>query len=166
MPLILEISSYLIIALILGYLFGWLITKARLKETFLKKEQELHLNIENQDEIETINAELIQYKQSKSELLASNNKIQLQNSENKLHIHNLNQKLSAKKEESNSYKKLLLEKNSEILEMKKNYETEMSAFMDERIDLIEKYKKLQALQENKKESEDSWIDNIIHPTKN
>jgi len=151
-PLMLEISSYLITALILGYFFGWIITKARLKERFLKKEQELHLNSQHQEELETIKAELIQYKQSKSELLASNNKTQLQNSKNKLHIHNLVQELSIKKEEVNTYKKLLLEKNHETLEMKKNYEIEMSAFIEERIDLIEKYKKLHMLYQKKKES--------------
>ena len=111
-----EISIYLVVAILLGYTFGWLITKARLKE---KIEQQTN-NIQTK-EFDTLKQEYLKCKTENSELLSQNNKVLLENSEQKLNIHHL-EKL-----------------NMKLLKQEKAHELEMLAFIEEREEMIGKW---------------------------
>ena len=111
-----EISIYLVVAILLGYTFGWLITKARSKEKI-----EHNANTIDSKEFETLKQEYLKCKTENSELRSQNNKILLENSEQKLKIHHLE------------------ELNIKLLKQEKAHELEMLAFIKEREEIIKKY---------------------------
>ena len=110
-----EISIYLVVAILLGYTFGWLITKARLKE----KMEDNALNIDS-EAFNTLKEDQLKCKTENHELRSQNNKILLENSEQKLKIHHL-EKL-----------------NTKLLKQEKAHEVEMLAFLKEREEMIKK----------------------------
>ncbi len=114
--IITEISIYLILAILLGYIFGWLITKA-----MSKKKIEQNDNKINSEEFNVLKQEYLKSKTEKSELVSQNNKILLENSELKLKIYNL-EKLNIK-----------------LLKQEKKHELEMLAFIQEREEIIKKH---------------------------
>ena len=156
---IIEISTYIFIAILLGLIFGWLITSLLLKEKYekdlqrvseematLKKanreveEEALRLQQHTQtDEVEESKGTLDAYQkriQGKDELIAS-----------------LTTKLSHAEEK--------------LREIEKKHEEEIDAFMFERIDITQKYKALleefNALKENQEDFKEkkSWFSKLF-----
>jgi len=109
-PLITEIALYLMIAILFGYLFGWLITGALLKEKFEKKLNNYKKVLSNNSKTTILEEELHQYKIENSQLISENNKVLLDNNEKKLQIHTINKKLA----EVDDLKKRLKDKNLTI----------------------------------------------------
>jgi len=87
-PIIAEITFYIVLALLLGYLFGWLTTKA-----FIEERLERALQSSTSKELDQIKQELNRYKIDNEILLSENNQILRQNSEKKLQLHELKKKL-------------------------------------------------------------------------
>jgi len=138
MNTIIEISTYIFIAILLGLFFGWLITRLLLKERYQK-------------DLNEVSEELITYKED-NKLLKSQNK--------ELNFRDDN----ATKEDTfvkqngtpDEFKKRLQGKDELIaalttklslseekqIEIEKKYEEEIDAFMFERIDITQRYKEL------------------------
>jgi predicted RNase H-like nuclease (RuvC/YqgF family) len=88
-----EIALYLMIAILFGYLFGWLITQALLKEKFERKISNYQEVLSSNKNISILEEELHQYKIANSQLISDNNKILLDNNEKKLQIHSINKEM-------------------------------------------------------------------------
>ena len=132
--IITEISIYLVLAILLGYTFGWLITKALSKE---KREQQSHHV--NEEEFDTLNQERLRYQVENSELLSENNKVLLENREQKLKIHHLLKKLQERDLLLKSKNNHLEELSTKMLKQEKEHELEMLAFIKEREEIMEKW---------------------------
>ena len=132
--IITEISIYLILAILLGYLFGWLITKAMTKEQIVN-----HSHNINEEEFDSLNQERLQYQVENSELLSENNKILLENREQKLKIHHLVKKLQERDLLIKSKNNYLEELSTKMLKQEKEHELEMLAFIKEREEMIQKW---------------------------
>jgi len=132
--IITEISIYLVLAILLGYTFGWLITKALSKE---KTEQQSHHV--NEEEFDTLNQERLRYQVENSELLSENNKVLLENREQKLKIHHLLKKLQERDLLLKSKNNHLEELSTKMLKQEKEHELEMLAFIKEREEIMEKW---------------------------
>jgi chromosome segregation ATPase len=87
-PIITEITFYIVLALLLGYLFGWLTTKA-----FIEERLEKELQSSTSKELDRIKQELNKYTIDNEILLSENNQILRQNSEKKLQLHELKKRL-------------------------------------------------------------------------
>ena len=129
--IITEISIYLVLAILLGYTFGWLITKVRSKE---KIEQ----NNINTKEFDVLKQERLQYKEENSDLLSQNNKVLLENREQKLKIHHLLKKLQERDLLIKSKNNHLEELSIKLIKQEKSYELEILAFIKEREEMIAK----------------------------
>jgi len=145
--IIIEIGSYLVIAILLGAFFGWLITKLLLKKRY-------------EEDIDEISKELVAYKKDykllkahckelslKEDSVANVDEITASNGT----MDEFQKRLDAKDEliATLTSKLTLVEEKQEKIE--KQYEEEIDAFMFERIDTTQKYKalleKFNALQE-------------------
>jgi len=164
--IMIEISLYLIAALGIGFIFGWLITKAFFQKRLNNREKEVEVVslyaspketsfLSEVDNIDNIKQELYHYKKENKELLENNNKLKLNYEGQKYVLNEHNETLDSfqsqvknKDEviEGLTGKLLLLE--GELIEMKKKHNSEIDAFLFERIDITEKYKKLLAKQES------------------
>ena len=131
--IITEISIYLILAILLGYTFGWLITKARLKEKI-----EHHNNNIQSKEFDRLKQEELEEKEKNSELVSQNNKILLENREQKLKIHHLLKKLQERDLLIKSKNSDIEELKMKLLKQKESYEIEMLAFIKEREEILSK----------------------------
>ncbi len=174
-----EIGLYLILAILLGYLFGWLVTKNFLEEQY-SKQLEAYYNrygkkVEN---IEKIKEELSHYKKVNDKLIAENNKLTLGYKgqkyvldENNATLDEFQRLLKSKNDiiEKLTLKLSTLEEKQRVL--KEKYDSEIDAFLFERIDITQKYK---TLLDKLKESHDfkdldkheSWFSKIFEaPTK-
>ena len=145
-----EIGLYLITAIFLGYLFGWLITKTVLEEKYEKRLKKYYDdNAEEIRQAKKIQEELVHYKKINKELLEKNSKLALGYNGQKYVLDEHNATLD-------EFQKLLKSKNDVIeklttklsmsedrqLAMKKKYDAEIDAFLFERIDITQKYKSL------------------------
>jgi len=137
-----EISLYLVIAILLGYIFGWLITKAMTKERFKKQSSEL-----NSQELKHLTEELIESKSSNSSLLSENNKILLENREQKLKLHKLSKRLKERdlllKTKNNTIDELniiISQERSDLQQNLKEHESEIEAFIEERTKILENFR--------------------------
>ena len=145
-----EIGLYLITAILLGYLFGWLITKTLLEEKYEKRLKKYYdENAEEIREAKKIKQELLHYKKTNKELLEENNKLALSYNGQKYVLDENNATLD-------EFQRLLKSKNDIIeklttklsmledkqLALKKKYDAEIDAFLFERIDITQKYKAL------------------------
>ena len=174
-----EIGLYLIAAIFLGYLFGWLISKTFLEEKYEKKlKQYYDDHAEEIREAKKIKQELLHYKKTNKELIEKNSQLALRFNGQKYVLDEHNATLD-------EFQKLLKSKNDVIeklttnlsmvedkqLALKKKYDSEIDAFLFERIDITKKYKSL--LEKLKKsdnfrdvENHDSWFSKIFEaPTK-
>ena len=128
-----EISIYLILAILLGYTFGWLITKSLSKENIEHNNQN-----SNTEAFEILKEEELQCKTEKRALLSENNKVLLENREQKLKIHHLLKKLQERdlliKTKNNRIETL----NSQIAKQEKKHELEILAFINEREEILER----------------------------
>lgn len=174
-----EIGLYLIVAILLGYLFGWLITKTSLEEKYKKRlKQYYNENAEDIREAKKIKQELLHYKKINRELIEENSKLALGYNGQKYVLDEHNATLD-------EFQKLLKSKNDIIeklttklslaedkqLALKKKYDTEIDAFLLERVDITKKYKalveKLQKFDNFRDvKNHDSWFSKIFAtPTK-
>jgi small-conductance mechanosensitive channel len=142
--IMIEISSYLIIAIMLGYIFGWLVTKASRKERFIKNSIRV-----DKEELNKLTQKLIKCQSNHTALLSENNKILLENREQKLQLHQINKKLIERdlliKDKNNTIKTLnqTVEEQKDNLKQKlQEYESEIEAFVNERRKTLEKFKTL------------------------
>jgi antitoxin component HigA of HigAB toxin-antitoxin module len=145
-----EISAYIFVAILLGYFFGWLITKILLKERYQTSLDEIILdkNIEIAD-ITKIKDELFQTKKDNKRLKAYNKELNSGYDGQKYVLDEYNETLD-------EFQKRLLSKDEVIekltsklslseereMNIEKKYEEEIDAFMFERIDITQKYKNL------------------------
>ena len=165
-----EIALYLIIAIFLGYLFGWLITKTSLEEKCEKRlKQYYDENAKEIREAKKIKQELEHYKKTNRELIEENIKLTLGFKGQKYVLDEHNATLD-------EFQRLLKSKNDIIekltkklsiledkqLALKKKYDTEIDAFLLERVDITKKYKALLKKLKNKDlKSHDSWFSKIF-----
>ena len=169
-----EIGLYLIIAIFLGYIFGWLITKTFLEGKYEKiLKQYYDDNAKDIREAKKIKQELLHYKKTNIELIEENSKLALGYNGQKYVLDEHNATLD-------KFQKLLKSKNDIIaklttklsmledkqLALKKKYDTEIDAFLFERVDITKKYKSL--LEKLKKsdnfrdvENHDSWFSKVF-----
>jgi len=132
LEIISEISIYLVLAILLGYTFGWLIAKAMSKEK--------NSNKMDSEELELFKEEYLECKRENSELLSQNNKVLLENSEQKLKIHNLEKELQERDVLIKSKDNDIRELKRKLLKQEKLYELEMLAFIEEREEIIKRCK--------------------------
>jgi uncharacterized protein YeeX (DUF496 family) len=112
--LITEISLYLMVAILLGFIFGWLISKASWKEHYEKELEKLKvLYMENQNKVE----DKKQVRGDKKIIKTKDERIE---------------KLSCK----------LSQEEESIFALKKEHEREMSAFIFEHAEITQKYQEL------------------------
>ena len=160
--IIIEIGSYLVIAILLGAFFGWLITKLLLKKRY-------------EEDIDEISKELVAYKKDYKLLKAHCKELSLK--EDSLQVDDITgsngtmdefqKRLDAKDEliATLTSKLTLVEEKQEKIE--KQYEEEIDAFMFERIDTTQKYKalleKFNALQEGGESlrEKSSWFSRLF-----
>ena len=115
--IVIKISIYLIVAIILGYVFGWLITKLLIEDK-LKKSS---MNLESK-EIKDSKEKLTKCELEKDTLTSTNNKILLENRKQKLKLHQIQQQ------------------KDELQEKIQGYEHEIEAFIEERENMIKQLK--------------------------
>ena len=167
--IMIEISSYIFMAILLGYFFGWLITKLLLKERYQSRLDEIVLN--NHTEIEEINKikdELYQTKKDNKRLKTQNKEFNSGYVGQKYVLDEYNttlddfqKRLHSKDEviESLTTKLSLVEDRQ--MNIEKKYEEEIDAFMFERIEITQKYKDLLAktnsITINKREDKERWF---------
>ena len=145
-----EIGLYLISAILLGYLFGWFISKTFIEEKYEKiLKQYYNENAEEIREAKKIKQELLHYKKINRELIEENSRLALGYNGQKYVLDEHNATLD-------EFQKLLKSKNDIIeklttklsmaedkqLALKKKYDREIDAFLFERIDITKKYKDL------------------------
>ena len=145
-----EIGLYLIVAIFLGYLFGWLITKTFLEENYEKRLNKFYDdNLKEIHEAKRIKQELLHYEKTNRTLIEENSKLALKFNGQKYVLDEHNATLD-------EFQKLLKSKNDIIekltiklstsedkrLAMKKKHDIEIDAFLFERIDITQKYKTL------------------------
>lgn len=145
-----EISSYIILALFIGYFFGWLITKIIVREKYQEKLDHFISNKSvDVDEVKLLKDEVFKYKQQNKRLKAKNVRINSGYDGQKYVLEQHNETLD-------EFQRRLLNKD-EVIEtlttklsaveekqssVEKKYEEEIDAFMFERIELTQKYKDL------------------------
>jgi len=136
-PIIIEISSYLIAALSLGYFFGWLVTRAMLKGSFVRQvkafKEKYHYAAEGIDELQQ---ELLQSKSQKSDLDSKNNKIILESNSRKLQLHEIGTKYKELKKlnthQNSIIEKLnfqLSDKENELIRLQKEHQAQIKALL-------------------------------------
>jgi hypothetical protein len=165
------------VAISLGYLFGWLITRAMIKTNF--EQQVIAFKERYQyaaESIDEIQQELVQSKSINSDLNSHNNKILLENSSKKLQLHEMGVKVKALKKinttQDNSIKNLniqLSDKENELIRLKKEHEHKIKTLLYEERELNQKYQESQTNREfflSQKERDDSWLEKIIRHPKN
>jgi len=145
-----EISAYIFVAILLGYFFGWLITKLLLKKRYQAHLDEIILNNNTKTEdINKIKDELFQAKKDNKYLKSQNKELSSGYNGQKyvLEEHNevlddFQKRLHAKDEviEVLTTKLSLLEEK--LIKIEKKYEKEIDAFMFERIEITKKYQDL------------------------
>jgi len=143
MPLILEISLYLALALLIGYLFGGYMSKNRYENSVDNLNQCNHKNLKK------IEQELMHYKKVNKELISENTEIKLGYSGQKYVLDEHNDTLDEFQKRLKSQNDVIerLTSNVSLLEeekraIKKKYESEIDAFLFERNEIMEKYKDL------------------------
>jgi len=163
MNTIVEISGYIFIAILLGVIFGWLITTLLLKD---KYEQDLT----------DVSEELLAYKKDYKLLKAKLKELNFRE-DNTTQIDTIDESNKKVSESQNSLHQKdeliasLTKKLSEVEEkqmvLEKKYEEEIDAFMFERVDITQKYKalleKFDALKEGGDESitKPSWFSRLF-----
>lgn len=146
----LQISTYIFIALLLGYFFGWLITKSLIKERYQAYLDEfVSNNSVETEETRKIKDEIFQIKRENKRLKEKNKELSSGYMGQKyvLDEHNATldefQKRLKSKDEVISVltAKLSLAEEAQR-KIEKKYEEEIDAFMFERIEITQKYKNL------------------------
>jgi len=133
--MMIEISTYLVVAILLGYIFGWLTNRAmrgeKLKGDFVKRKEE---------ELGHINEVLSEVKSLNTTLLSDNNKILLENRKQKLKIHQLVKMLKKRDENVEELQEHIKKQKYYSQQKLKKHELEIEAFIEERRKIIEQFK--------------------------
>ena len=131
--LIIEIGSYITVAILLGLFFGWLITKLLLKDKCQK-------------ELSSISKELLEFQEDNKQSKAKNKELHTNKSsisdESDEMYDNFKKRLQGKDELITALNNKLSFEEENQIELKKKYEEEIDAFILERIDITQKYKAL------------------------
>ncbi|MBU1667887.1 hypothetical protein KKC13_05665 [bacterium] len=136
--IIIEISLFLIIALLLGYTFGWFTSKAMLKEKYERQIHEFNTLYEDDlGKIHQIKKELERYKQS-------NNALNTNHSEITKKIEELEHFVQSKDDIIEKLTTQLSLEEDKRITLAKKHEEEMDAFLYERTEITQKYKTLLA----------------------
>lgn len=163
--IIIEISLFLMVAILLGYTFGWFTSKAMIKENYKQKIHEFNtLYAEDLNKITEIKKDLEHYRESHKALSVTN-------SEQTKTIEALENFVKSKDDTIEKLTTQLSLAEDKLLALIKNYEEEMDAFLYERTEITQKYKELLA-QLNEKEvnhnddmkeasTETSWFGNLF-----
>jgi antitoxin component HigA of HigAB toxin-antitoxin module len=170
-----EISAYIFLAILLGYFFGWLITKLLLKERYQTHLDEIVVsnNIET-EELSGLKEEIYQYKKDNKRLKHQNKELNSGYTGQRyvLEEHNttldeFQKRLHSKDEVIASLTSKLSLTEEKQMQIEKKYEEEIDAFMFERIEITQKYKdllkKFNLLKEHKRmlKDKDSWFSNFF-----
>lgn len=176
--IIIEISLYIIAGVLIGFTFGWFIAKAILKEKFEEKVSSLqNLYKDDLKNVDAMKTELAHYRSSNKDLISDNTSIQLRYEGEKEEYYQNSQSVESLegfvKTKDKMIEKLTfqLSKEEEKLKvLKSEHNSEIEAFLDERVDITQKYKellsKLQLMQDkvNKKASQsknNSWFEKLV-----
>jgi uncharacterized protein YeeX (DUF496 family) len=171
MNIMIEISTYIFIAIVLGYFFGWLITKLLLKERYQSQLDEMLVDNKTEtEEINKIKDELVQVKKDNKRLKTQNKELNSGYDGQKYVLEEHNEVLDDFQKRLHSKDEIIevLTSNLSLAEEKqmkieKKYEEEIDAFMFERIDITQKYKnlleKFNLLKQHKGmlQDKDSWF---------
>ena len=148
--IIIEISAYLFVAILLGYFFGWLITKLLLKERYQAHLDKIILNnTREMEETSEIRDELLQYKNDNKRLKVQNKAFssgydgqKYVEDKDTITVAELEKRLDVKDDVIASLTTKLSLEEEKQMKIEKKYEEEIDAFMFERIDITQKYKDL------------------------
>jgi len=143
-----KISAYIFVAIVLGYFFGWLITKLLLKERYQAYLDEIVLNKNIElEEINKIKDELFQIKKENKVLKANNKDLRFGYKGQKyvLNEHNttldeFQKRLKSKDEVISTLTSKLSLLEEKLINIEKKHDEEIDAFMFERIEITQKYK--------------------------
>lgn len=154
--IITQISAYLVAGILLGYFFGWIITKIYVTQKYQGKlDQFMATKSVDVNELDKVKAELFKYKKENKLLKAQNARMSSGYDGQKYVLDQHNETLD-------EFQKRLLSKD-EVIETltrelsaveerqrntEKKYEEEIAAFMFERIELTKQYKELLAKKES------------------
>jgi len=172
--IIIEISLYLIGAILLGSIFGWLLAKSILKERYQDQLEELS-EISNHElgNIDKINQELEHYKKVNQELIEKNMKLNLGYMGQKYVLDENNETLDefqvflkSKDDVIETLTSKLSGAEEKQMKMKKKHDVEIDAFLFERIEITQKYKDLLVKYDRLKKHkemihEESWFSKLF-----
>jgi predicted RNase H-like nuclease (RuvC/YqgF family) len=146
----LQISVYISIAIILGYSFGWLITKLSLEKRYKQKIQSIIVQKERPNlEISELKEKLFQLRRENKNLEKERKKVDSMYEGQKyvLNEHNevlddFQKRLLKKDEIIEELTKKLSSLEQRQLRLNKKHEEEIDAFVFERVEITQKYKDL------------------------
>ncbi|CAA6826414.1 MAG: Unknown protein [uncultured Sulfurovum sp.] len=170
-----QISTYIFIAILLGYFFGWLITKLLLKERYQHHLDKIVLNTNTGiEELNKIKEELYQYKKDNKRLKAQNKELNSGYAGQKYVLDEHNETLDEFQRRLHNKDEVIAALTSQLSlieekqrQIEKKYEEEIDAFMFERIDITQKYKdlleKIKLLKEQKGilKAKESWFSRVF-----
>ncbi|CAA6799488.1 MAG: Unknown protein [uncultured Sulfurovum sp.] len=174
--IIIQISIYILIAILLGSFFGWLITKIFLRQKYQDKlDTFIATKSVDVDKFNMIKDELFQYKKENKRLRTEHKKAFLgyEGQKHVLDEHNatldeFQRRLLSKDEVIASLTATLSEVETKVIELEKKYEEEVDAFMFERTEVTKKYKNLLEKHEAYKQhksmltTNDSWFSRLFN----
>ena len=169
--IMIQITTYIFLAILLGFIFGWLIAKVLLKKKYQKRlDAVISVKEVDADEVNKLKENILELQRENKLLKAKNKEISLSYGGQKyvLDAHNseldaFQKRLLTKDEVIDTLTKKLSLTEAEYREKVKKYEEEVEAFMFERIETTKKYQdireKYKALQKAKGglSHNSSWI---------
>ncbi|HIP51329.1 MAG TPA: hypothetical protein EYG94_04490 [Campylobacterales bacterium] len=178
--IMIEIGAYIFVAILLGYFFGWIITRLILKERYQNYLDEIILNNRTEaEELSKINDELLQYKKNNKHLRLQNKELSSASDTQKYVLGENNEPLDDLKKRLHSKDEIIATMTSKLSQMEEKqmtienkYEEEIDAFMFEQIDITQKYKdlleKFNLLKEDKGmlKNKNSWFSKLFSSSSN
>ncbi len=152
--IIISISLYLVVAILLGFTFGWFIAKAMFKEKYDDQIEALTTSYDTNKESITLQYE------KQNELLARNSRT----------IEELKHFVKTKDEMISKLTFELSNQEEKLRALEREHEKEIDAFLYERVDTTQKYKALLAqrseegnLSDTNEDSqkENSWLGKVL-----
>ncbi|CAA6817838.1 MAG: Unknown protein [uncultured Sulfurovum sp.] len=149
--IVMQISAYILMAILLGYFFGWLTTRIVLKNRYQSKLDAINLkrNDVKLNELNKLKDDLFQYKRENKELKTKNRRISsgFDGQKYVLNQHNdvlddFQKRLLSKDEVIETLTGKLSLAEAQQMKIEKKYEEEIDAFIFERIEITKQYKDL------------------------
>jgi chromosome segregation ATPase len=177
--MIIELSLYLVVAILLGFSFGWFGAKSMIKERYEDLLEEFKQKYRSEFyKIEKNQEELSHYKKINKELINTSNQLQLKYEHEKHaigeYLQELKQLRSFVLSKDKMIEKLTFELShyeNKLLALEEEHDAEMEAFVYERNETLHKYKNLQdklrhCHGETKIEGDgESWIKKVFKNSK-